>query len=267
MIFKVRGCVGLVMSAMLVSAAVGVAQGPGGPGFGPGFGGFGRGPGFGGGGKVVTGEPFTASITRTSVDKLGDGTKITHSSTSTEARDAQGRTYTQTTTTEGSGTFTRTTVFDPVAKTITSWGSQSKIATVVTLPSWTGGGGRGDRPAPPAGAGGPEGKGPGGNGRPHPQVTTEQLGTKTLDGVTATGVKTTMTVPAGAEGNDKPLVSWREVWTAPDLKLVLLETSDNPRAGFSKVEVTSLTIGDPDSTLFQVPSGYTVKTEGRHRGM
>jgi hypothetical protein len=79
-------------------------------------------------------------------------------------------------------------------------------------------------------------------------------------------VKTVITIPAGAQGNDKPLVSTREVWKATDLKIVLLETSDDPREGSHKTEVTSLTPGAPDSTLFQAPQGYTVKTQTRHRG-
>jgi hypothetical protein len=75
-----------------------------------------------------------------------------------------------------------------------------------------------------------------------------------------------MTIPAGAQGNDKPLVSVREVWTSPDLKLVLLETSDDPRKGSHKTEVNSLTPGEPNPSLFQVPPSYTVKTQAGYRG-
>jgi hypothetical protein len=256
-----RGCAGLVISAMLISSVGVVAQGPG----------FGRGPGFGGGlGHLVTGEPYTASCTSTSVEKLADGTTITHSRTSTEARDAQGRTYVQTTG-KGGGTsgetFTRTEVMDPVAHTLTSWGSQSKVAMLINLPTSPEGPGGPWGGGPGGGGPGEGGRGPGGpGGKFHAQVTREVLPGKTIAGVYATGVKTTMTVPVGAEGNDKPLVSVREVWTSPDLKIVVLETSDSPREGFHKMEITSLTEGEPDSTLFQVPAGYTVKTQTRHRG-
>jgi len=151
-------------------------------------------------------------------------------------------------------------VMDPVAHTLTEWGSQSTTATVIQLPTsphgdhgpWTG---------PPAGA-----PGTGGGGRFHAQVTRTTLPAQSIAGVNAEGVRTTITIPAGTQGNDKPLVSVREVWTSPDLKIVLLETSDDPRDGSRKTEVNSLTPGEPNPTLFQVPQGYTVKTQTRHRG-
>jgi hypothetical protein len=243
-----------LLIACLVPAA-NAQRGFGGPG-----GGFGP-----GGGKLVTGEPYTATVTNTSLEKLANGTTITHNSTITEARDSQGRTFRSVTNPPiGSATqgFTRTTVTDPVAHTVTEWGSQSKIATQFQLPPNRGG--RGDHG--PWQGGGPGPGGPGGPGRPHAQVTRTTLPVQSIAGVNAEGVKTTMTVPVGAEGNDKPLISTREVWTSTDLKIVLLETSDDPRDGSHKTEVSSLTPGEPDPTLFQVPSGYTLKTQPNHRG-
>ena len=246
----------LVLGSAAVSVSV-LAQGPGGFGFGRGF----------GGGHVVTNEPYTATSTSTSVEKLADGVTITHSSKGTEARDAQGRTLRAMTPTPTGTTaaVTRSTVVDPVAHTITNWSSESKVASVMTVPERPEG--RGDHGPGPGGpgAGGP---GPGGprGGRTHPEVKTETLPGKTVAGVYATGVKTTVTVPVGAEGNDKPLVSTREVWTASELKIVVLEISDSPRDGYHKMEVTALTPADPAAALFAVPTGYTVKEQGRHRG-
>jgi hypothetical protein len=235
-----------------------------------------RGFGFPGGfragtGKVVTGEPYTATVTTTSVEKLTNGTTISHTSTISEARDYEGRTVRSVTTPptgSSSQGFTRTTVMDPVAHTITEWRSQSTTATQFQLPAnphgqgraWPASGGAGN-----GATGGPQAGSPGG-ARFHAQVTKTTLPSQTLAGVNAEGVRTTMTIPAGAQGNDKPLVSVRELWTSPDLKIVLLETSDDPREGSRKTEVNSLTPGAPDPTLFQVPQGYTVKTQTGHRG-
>jgi hypothetical protein len=230
--------------------------------------GFGFPGGFGGGmGKVVTGEPYTASVTTTSIEKLTNGTTISHNSTITEARDSQGRTFRSVTTPPTGGSaqgFARTSVMDPVAHTMTEWGSQSTTATQFQLPTphgdhggWSGGG--------PGGApGGPKTDETGGGGRFHAQVTRTTLPAQSLAGVNAEGVRTTVTIPAGTQGNDKPLVSVREVWTSTDLKIVLLETSDDPRDGSHKTEVNSLNPGEPNPTLFQVPQGYTVKTQTRH---
>jgi hypothetical protein len=245
----------LTCSALFLGSLVAVAQGPrgfGGPGFGGGF----------GPGKVVTGEPFTAASTSSSVDKLADGTTITHNSTSTEARDAEGRTEHATTTTGTSGPVTRTSVFDPVAHTLTDWSSTSTVATQIELPTNPPGGrGPGAGGPPP---GGPGQGGRGGQGRVKPQVVTVDLTPKLIAGVNATGTKTTVTIPVGAEGNDKPLVSTREVWKSSALRIVLLEISDSPRDGFHKMEVTSLSQGTPDASLFAVPQGYTVKQQTRH---
>jgi len=234
-------------AALLIAGATATAQAQRGFGF-PGGGGF--------------GGPYTATVTNTSLEKLTDGTTITHNSTIAEARDAEGRTYRSVTTppTGSSSTgVTHTTVFDPVAHTITEWSSTSTTATLIQLPT-----------NPPGnhgnwgGPGGPGGPGPRGNGKA--QVTKTTLSPQSIAGVNATGVKTVVTIPTGAEGNSAPLVSTREVWTSPDLKILLLEKSDSPRDGSHKTEVTSLTPGAPDSALFQVPSNYTVKTETRHHG-
>ena len=242
-------------SALLVGWTGSVAQAQ--RGFGPG--------GFGGGlGRVVTGEPYTATVTTTSLETLADGTTITHTSTGTDARDSEGRTYRAVTTPAGSSgqAFTRTTVTDPVAHTITQWSSQSTVATQIQLPTNPRGQG-----GPWQGGPGPGGPGPGGPGgrKSNTQVTRTVLPAQTIDGVTAEGVKTTITIPAGVEGNDKPLVSVREVWRASDLKIPLLETSDDPRDGSRKMQVNSLSL-QADPTLFQVPQGYTVKIQTRRRG-
>jgi hypothetical protein len=249
-----RFCLMLSLALLIGSAAW---TAPAQRGFG--FPGGGFGPGMG---KVVTGEPYTATATSSSVETLANGTTITHNSTITEARDTEGRTY-RSVTTPAAGSapaFTHTTVLDPVAHTITEWSSRSTTATQFQLPT-----------NPPANhgnwAGGtPGGQGPGGQGRFHAQVTRTTLPAQTIAGVNADGVKITTTIPAGAEGNSQPLVSTREVWTATDLKIVLSETSNSPREGSHQLQVTSLTPGAPDSTLFQVPAGYTVKTETRHHG-
>ena len=245
-------------SALFLGCMASTAQAQRGFGFPGGFG-----PGMG---KVVTGEPYTATVTNTSIEKLANGTTISHTSTITEARDSQGRTY-RCVTTPPSGASsqgsTRTTVMDPVAHTMTEWSSTPAIATQFQLPSNPPHGG----PGPWAG-GAPGGHGPDVNasGRFHPQVTHATLPAQTLAGVNAEGVRTTMTIPAGTQGNDKPLVSVREVWTSTDLKIVLLETSDDPRDGSHKTQVNSLTPGEPNPSLFEIPQGYTIKTQTRHRG-
>jgi hypothetical protein len=80
-------------------------------------------------------------------------------------------------------------------------------------------------------------------------------------GVEVRGSRTTITTPAGAQGNDEPLVSTTEEWMAPSLGLTLRSISDDPRIGKSDREVVSLELSDPDLALFQPPAGYQLDAE------
>ena len=95
------------------------------------------------------------------------------------------------------------------------------------------------------------------NRKPARQI--DRLGGKTIAGVYAEGVRTTITYPVGSIGNDKPVVNVREIWTAPDLKIVMLTTDDDPRNGLQSTEVTDLVRAEPDPALFLPPEGYTIR--------
>ena len=90
-------------------------------------------------------------------------------------------------------------------------------------------------------------------------VKTESLGSKAIEGIPATGTKTTDTIPAGTIGNDKDLLITRETWYSPDLKLVLQSTQTDPRFGETTYSLTNVQRNEPDPSLFQVPAGYTTE--------
>jgi hypothetical protein len=92
-------------------------------------------------------------------------------------------------------------------------------------------------------------------------IANEDLGKDTIMGVDVYGQRTTVTTPAGAEGNDEPLVRTDESWMAPSLGMVLRSVSDDPRMGKSSREVVSLDLSPPDPALFQPPADYKVETE------
>jgi hypothetical protein len=91
-------------------------------------------------------------------------------------------------------------------------------------------------------------------------VTTEQLGTKTILGLTATGTRMTRTIPAGQIGNTKPISVVTERWVSSDLQIPLSMTHNDPMMGTMTSTVTSVTRGEPDASLFQVPSDYKIET-------
>jgi hypothetical protein len=199
--------------------------------------------------------PYTAEYKITQVQTLADGTTITHESTEVKALDSQGRRMTATTATSGDrAPTTHVMVYDPVARTQTFWHSPGKVAHVSQLPA----SGEEHHCAvmirdDVVVTSGPKSK-----------TTSENLGTASIAGIEARGRRYTTTTPAGAAGNDAPLVSTSERWTALTVGLdglVVRDITDDPRRGKSTRELTSLTQGDPDPATFQPPEGYEIVTK------
>jgi hypothetical protein len=92
-----------------------------------------------------------------------------------------------------------------------------------------------------------------------PKSTSEDLGTQSIEGVLAEGVRITIVFPMGSQGNDRPIQVVRELWVSKELGLTLLEKQSDPRFGDSVTRVTSLDRSEPDPTLFQVPPDYTLQ--------
>lgn len=170
------------------------------------------------------------------------------------------------------GEATLTTIFDPVAGTHIDYSSASKVAHVIAIPkpgaadSSPSQAGAVSAPDAVAIAGGPA---PAGismmanafqaTSDAAPNTKTESLGTRTIDGVAATGTRMTKTIPAGAVGNDQDIVITQETWYSPDLQIVLQSIHNDPQYGETTYSITNLQRGEPDASLFQVPPGYTIE--------
>jgi hypothetical protein len=96
----------------------------------------------------------------------------------------------------------------------------------------------------------------------NPNVTSTSLGTQTINGVSATGTRTTRTIPAGAIGNQKPIVITVERWYSEDLQTTVLTKRSDPRTGDTVTQLTNIQRQEPAATLFQVPADYTIETGG-----
>jgi hypothetical protein len=211
--------------------------------------------------KVVTGEPYTAQAITTMQQTLSDGTTITRKVTASIARDSDGRTMrSQVMSGFGNGHApngaTLVTIFDPVAHQRIEYDTARKTARIFVLPQGPPAGAPGGREARPG-----HGRRPGPpSGSSRPNVVRESLPPQTLDGITVQGSKTTVTIAAGAMGNDKPLVSTEERWYSSDLQMILSSTRNDPRFGQTTYIVSNLQQGAPNPSLFQVPAGYQTKT-------
>ena len=79
-------------------------------------------------------------------------------------------------------------------------------------------------------------------------ITTENLGTQSIEGVVAQGYRTTTTIPAGLEGNDAPITTVNETWFSQQIAMVVLSKNTDPRNGENTTKVTNIVLGDPDPT-------------------
>jgi hypothetical protein len=90
----------------------------------------------------------------------------------------------------------------------------------------------------------------------------EQLGSRQVEGVKATGRRSTTTIPAGRIGNDRPIQVVEEQWDSPELNMVILSRFSDPRTGVVEYRLTNINRSEPRADLFQVPSDYTVIESG-----
>ena len=225
-------------------------MGPGGPG------------GMMGMGRTVTGAPYSAQEVTEETQTLSNGNVITRKVQANVYRDSSGRMRTERTVPAGhpapgqtaAQTSTRTvvTIHDPVAGVSSELDTTAKTAHQMNLPNFRG--------ANPNFQGRPGREANGGANDAN--VVSTDLGMQTINGVQATGKRVTRTIPAGQIGNAQPIQIVTETWQSPDLKIPVMVKRSDPRNGTVVTQLTNITRAEPDPSLFQVPSDYTV-TKGR----
>ena len=203
------------------------------------------------GGKTVKGAPYSATVITESVQTLGDGNRITRTSTATVSRDSEGRTRRDQTLNrigpfEAAGEARQMTfINDPVAGV--QYVLDARNRTAQKMKPWGG---------PP-----PDVRPPSSS-----EARTESLGTQTIEGVVAEGTRSTVTIPAGQIGNAQPLEIVSERWYSPELQVVVLSKHTDPRMGEHTYRLTNINRSEPVRSAFDVPADYTVKETPFNRG-
>lgn len=90
---------------------------------------------------------------------------------------------------------------------------------------------------------------------------TEQLGTKSFEGVNAEGTRTVMTIAAGAIGNERPIEIVYERWYSKELDLIVYSRHYDPRFGEQIYRLVNINRSEPERSLFTVPSDYKTMAE------
>jgi hypothetical protein len=211
--------------------------------------------GFGGfhSGKVVTGAPYSATVTNQVTQTLADGNTIQRTTSAQVARDSQGRTYEQQTVQGGplaqNGPVTLTFISDPTTGYSYVLNPTTKVATRRVLKASSSSASTGDHLRSQSGA----------TAQNTANRVESDLGVQTVNGVSAQGKIVTRTVPALAVGNAQPIVSTSETWYSPDLQIPVLAKRSDPRVGQSTYSLTNISRAEPPASLFQIPSNYTVQ--------
>ena len=245
------------------------------------------------GGQVVKGAPYSAEAVTETIQTLGDGNRIVNRITSMMYRDSEGRTRREQSL-KGLGIFGAgedpfQTVFinDPVAGVTFSLDSRSHTALKSVPFTFEFSGKKGEQfefkvaPPPPTAPTSrslivtaphaPEdqltlrteaGVGETFVFRSKPNKANEvkeNLGKQNIEGVEAEGTRSTVTIPAGEIGNERPIEIVNERWYSPELQLVVMTRHSDPRTGETTYKLTNINRTEPAKSLFEVPSDYTIK--------
>jgi len=232
----------------------------------------------------VSGKPYSATVVTHTVQTFSNGTKVDHTETGLVYRDAQGRTRRETQGGSAQSGAVAVSIVDPVA------GTECQYA-IREVPA----GGRGTVPArgpfytiqpmspyilanetKPGGlspyqmalergqgkkSGGMKSGGRGNAAAPSGSV--EDLGTQTVNGMLAQGVRVTNTIPAGSFGNDRDIRVVTDRWVSPELQVIVKSVYSDPRFGTTTYELTNISLNPPDHALFQPPAGYELRESKR----
>jgi hypothetical protein len=97
-----------------------------------------------------------------------------------------------------------------------------------------------------------------GNSAPLNQFTKlEDLGTQSIGGVPAHGVREIQTIPAASSSTGKEIVLTDEYWFSEELHMNVVMKHNDPRKGSFTMTLTEISLADPDPSLFQIPEDYT----------
>lgn len=224
---------------------------------------------------AVAGAPYSAEAITERVQTLADGNRIVQTTSSTVARDSQGRVRRDESLalalpgTKGDAPKFET-IDDPVAGL--HWTLDPQAKTAIKMPAARRSSALFASVLPPPG---PERTWFYSSGTPGSQITIQtltkhkaeedteasrvDLGTQTIEGVPAQGTRVTRTLPAGTVGNEQPLNIVTETWYSPELKVLVMSKAEDPRMGTTTYHLSHIQRSEPSSNLFEIPSDYAIK--------
>jgi hypothetical protein len=83
-------------------------------------------------------------------------------------------------------------------------------------------------------------------------VKEEKLGPRTIEGTAVEGTRVTLTIPAGAVGNERAFQSVTERWFSRELQITIASRQTDPRFGEIRYQLTKIDRSEPPAELFQI---------------
>ncbi len=196
---------------------------------------------------ALANAPFTARIVVTWNEPLVGGGTISRKYYTSVARDSQGRVRREirefvpadSTAEPPLRTFT---ILDPVSATRTTCTKASMNCATTTF-------------HPRLVLTEDAGTGSSSNGN----VTRKSLGQQTMNDLPVVGTRETVSNASGSRDSSSAAPTHTDVWYSPDLHMDISVVRSTPQLGDVTLQVTNLVRGEPDSSLFSIPSGYAVQ--------
>jgi len=227
-------------------------------------------------GNVVKGAPYSAEAITETTQTLADGNRITRKSAAAAYRDSEGRTRRE----QALGSIgpwaaagepaRMIFINDPVAGVNYILHPHDRSARKLPLPQGQEKSGQAHvGVAIAAGRGGREVEGlvervvttAAPAGPKFGDTKTASLGKQLIEGLPVEGTRSTLTIPAGAIGNDRPIEVVSERWYSPELQTPVLTKRNDPRTGETVFRLTNVNRSEPLRSLFEVPPDYTFKED------
>lgn len=194
--------------------------------------------------SAVTGQPYAADTRTVTTQVLADGTRIERRADGSVARDNDGRIWRRQSL-SGLGSAAEAmrivTIVSPAERVQFRLDEARRVAYRLHLPPATA--------APPrklsAGL----------------AVKSEAIGTRVIEGVKADGTRTTITLPPGNVGNDRPIEIVTERWFSQELQVVMQTRRVDPRLGETVYRLINITRQEPPKHLFEVPADYAIEEQ------
>ena len=203
--------------------------------------------------RSIASAPFSADVIKQSTQLLPDGSRALVETHGKMFRDAEGRTRVETELVSSPGTATRhfITIFDPVQQTSMVLNVEAKTGDVFHLPPVAAVSEKQLKLIAAAQAR---------RSAIRPTAGSEDLGSMTMEGFSVTGSRS-----AHPADGSKAQIAVTESWFSPDLKVVLLSTTQLPQAVTQSTRLMNVVPGAPDPALFQAPAGYAIEDHSQQK--